>query len=566
MFLTRRASWTDRRDRTTILRTRKPSVQGPAVDGRSAEPNLDALFEALPAGMALVDADMRYVRVNERFAALNGITAEDHIGRSVRELLGERADGAYAGGDRTQAFRDALIAGAHAEAARIRAETAREDAERARQEADAQRRAAESARRRASFLARTTHKLAASLDVESTLHEVVASAVPTIADWCMVSIVESDGSLRPISAVHHDPARCRLAEQLAAHYIPGPQSSLTRLRRTGRPVLLTGLTPENLREIVGDETCARWMAQLGTEHVASWPILSPEGELIGAVSLVLGDSGRSFSHEDLELARALGSRAGLHITNARLYTEHSRIARALQASLLPRALPDIAGVELASVFLPAGQEVSVGGDFLDVFTSGEGAWGAIIGDVAGKGAEAAAVTGIARTALRTAALVDPSPRSNLAVLNELLLADPATARYLTAVSTRLVRDGDNLSITVASAGHPTPLVLRADGTVEQIVDAQGPLVGVFAGVRYIETEVTLVPGELMLLYTDGVTETRTGDQEFNDGKLRVTLGRCAGRRAHEVADAVRAFALALHEGEARDDIAALIIRSCQTEA
>jgi serine phosphatase RsbU (regulator of sigma subunit) len=329
--------------------------------------------------------------------------------------------------------------------------------------------------------------------------------------------------------------------------------------------MLSGLTAEGVREIVGDETCAALMLQLGTEHVASWPIVSPEGELIGAISLVLGDSGRSFSQEDLELAQALGARAGLHITNARLYAERTRIARALQASLLPRALPEIEGVELASVFLPAGQEVRVGGDFLDVFASGEQAWGAIIGDVAGKGAEAAAVTGIARTALRTAALLDPSPHANLAVLNQLLIADSATSRYLTAVSARLVRDGDKLRVTVASGGHPTPLVLRANGTVEQIVGAQGPLLGVFPGAGYVETDVTLVPGELMLLYTDGVTETRTGDQAVNERRLRATLEDCSGRVSEEVAGAVRAFALALHEGEARDDIAALVIRACSQE-
>lgn len=149
-----------------------------------------------------------------------------------------------------------------------------------------------------------------------------------------------------------------------------------------------------------------------------------------------------------------------------------------------RELPEIPGVELASAFLPAGDEAIVGGDFFDVFASADGMWTAILGEVSGRGAEAAAITAAARHTLRAAALVEPVPAANLALLNRVLTADLAGGAYCTVVHARLCPGPDGLSVRLANGGHLPPLVLRANGNVESLSGGHGPLVGMFADATF----------------------------------------------------------------------------------
>jgi PAS domain S-box-containing protein len=567
---------------------------------------LRAVYSALPLGVGFVTPDLRYERVNGALAQINGLSVEDHLGRTVREVVGERgaqaeelirqvierraptnfevAVGAPAASDRERVLEvtyfpvfapEGVLLGVGVVARDVterraleqererllnEALTARDEAQAARARAEAAREEADAARRRAGFLATVTRRMAASMDYEETLREVVASAVPHIADWGVVTVVEADGRPRVLGPVHRDPDREQLVRKFAQDYQPGPRSSVYEVLRTGAPVLVTDMTDEALAAMARDDKHLHLLAELGMRHLGTWPIPAPDGRVIGALSFILGESGRRFSAQDLDLAQAVATRAGLHITNARLYTERTEIARTLQASLLVRELPSIPGVELASAFLPAGGEAIVGGDFFDVFASADGMWTAILGDVSGKGAKAAAITAAARHTLRAAALVEPDPAANLALLNRVLTTDLAGGAYCTVVYARLCPRPGELAAEIANGGHPPPLVLRADGNVEWLPAGGGPLVGVFRDATFQTTKLDLTAGDVLLLYTDGVTEIRSGDRWLGEEDLASTLVDHRGQTAARLVEAIQRRALGLQAGAARDDIAMLAIR------
>jgi serine phosphatase RsbU (regulator of sigma subunit) len=382
----------------------------------------------------------------------------------------------------------------------------------------------------------------------------------------VVSVLQPAGELQLLGFAHRDPEREHLADEFARSYRPGLRSSVTEVLRTGEPVVAEDVSPEQLAGIASGEDVLQLLLRLGVQHFGTWPIQSPDGRVIGALSLVLGHSGRRFSEEDLELAQTVATRAGLHLTNARLHTERSEIAHTLQASLLPRELPAIPGVELASAFLPAGDQNIVGGDFLDAFQTGEDAWVAIVGDVSGKGAKAAAITAAARHTLRAAALVDPDPAGNLALLNRVLVTDLTVSEFCTVVYARLCPHDDGVTVRLASAGHPPALILRAGGGVEAVEAGRGPLIGILPHATFEETTVELGPGDLLVLYTDGVTEVRTSDMRLGEHELVATLTAGAGHSAGEVVEAVTRCALRLQRGRARDDIAVLAVRVAERPA
>lgn len=371
---------------------------------------LDALFAETPIGLGFWDAEFRYRRLNDVLAAMNGLPVAKHLGRRISDVLpqlgpeleerfaqilatGEAqleidVTGTPASPDEERVL-EATYFPVVAEPDRllgvgavVRDVTERHALEQQRRRlldqaldakaaADDERRAANAARRRATFLATVTRRMAASLDYEATLREVTASAVPYIADWCLISVLEPGDRLRIIGFAHRDPERERIARAFAEERPAELRANVMRVLQSGRPDVQCDVTPEDLAAIAGDQDRLEMLRQLGVRHLGTWPVPGPNGQVLGALSLVLGDPGRRFTDGDLELAAALATRAGLHITNARLYTERSEIARILQAGLLPRALPDVPGVEVASAFVAAGVANLVGGDFLDVFADGD---------------------------------------------------------------------------------------------------------------------------------------------------------------------------------------------------
>jgi len=449
--------------------------------------------------------------------------------------------------DRRGLVKEAVASRASEEAARVRAEFAQHEAE--------------AERARLEFLAYVGMRMASSMDYTTTLEEVARAAVPAIADLCVVTVIEPDGRPQPLAIVHADPERERLARELTH-----PESAMSaalpgvvEVMRTGEHELLPEVTDELLLEAARDEQHLRYLRALGVRSALSVPMRS-SGRTLGVIALGFAESGRRFGSDDLVVATALAARGGLHIDNARLYTERSRIAATLQQSLLPTALPAIPGLEVAAHYRAAGDQNEVGGDFYDIFPSEEGAWTAIIGDVSGKGAEAAALTALTRHTLYAAALRDSSPARNLAFLDEAMRRRArGTAAFSTVVCVRVCPGGDSTLLTIASGGHPPPLVLRTDGRVER-VDVPGTLVGILDGARFEERDVRLSPGEVLLLYTDGAIELRRRDLAFGERELERVLREQPGMPAEHVVDAVAARIDELQDGSPRDDVALLALR------
>ncbi|MHB8671212.1 MAG: PP2C family protein-serine/threonine phosphatase, partial [Acidimicrobiales bacterium] len=236
------------------------------------------------------------------------------------------------------------------------------------------------------------------------------------------------------------------------------------------------------------------------------------------------------------------------------------LAGTLQESLLPPELPWIQGLELAARFRPFGAGIEVGGDFYDAYETARNDWAVVIGDVCGKGPEAARVTALARYTLRAAAISARRPRVVLGVLNDALLRQQPDGRFCTVAYLRLRPGAGGVRAVVASGGHPLPLRVGHDGRVASLGHA-GPLLGVLPTVSLRDHTVTLRPGEILVLYTDGVTEARGEDGEFGEERLREVLAGCSGLHPSEVADAVDE-AVSNHMGgrPRRDDMALLVLR------
>jgi serine phosphatase RsbU (regulator of sigma subunit) len=308
----------------------------------------------------------------------------------------------------------------------------------------------------------------------------------------------------------------------------------------------------------GAERVAALRAEADSRSAIVAPLRIGAREL-GSLVLAMGPSGRCFDERDQALVRQLVRRTSLAVDNARLFEEQRRIAGTLQQSLLPRELPEITGLESAARFSPMGDGHEVGGDFYDVFESGEG-WAVVIGDVCGKGAAAAGLTALARHSARTLARNDPLPSQVLAGLNEAIMSEPGSdLQFSTAAYARLVAVGDSTVVTCSSAGHPLPLVVRASGRVEEIGEP-GTLLGVLPTVRVTDHTTELAPGDAVVLYTDGVTEARRDGQIFGEERLGALLSRLAGRPAAEIAAAIEDAVVAFHRGPLDDDLAVVVIR------
>jgi serine phosphatase RsbU (regulator of sigma subunit) len=259
----------------------------------------------------------------------------------------------------------------------------------------------------------------------------------------------------------------------------------------------------------------------------------------------------------VELAR----RAGLAVETARLYEEQAATVAALQASLLPAALPTFPGLDLAARYHSASPGMSVGGDFYDAVAVDDGSLVVTIGDVCGKGAEAAAVTGMSRDLLRLLIEDGWEPIAALRRLNRALLSYPASSRFCTIALTRLHRDGDQMVARVCLGGHPEPAVRRSDGRTE-LVGTPGDLLGVLDEdtLELHEAEIRLDVGDALVLYTDGVTERRDNRRMFGQYGLRRTLTNASGATAEELASALEHAAESFVDTELRDDLAILVIR------
>lgn len=423
--------------------------------------------------------------------------------------------------------------------------------------------ALQESKERAAFLSEASSILASSLDYTTTLRAIARLTVPTLADWCVVDIVGDDGSVNRMAVAHQDPAKQELAEsiQIRAHYQIDPEAprGVPKVLRTGEPEMATTIEDSWLEHVTSrDLQYLELLRALGFKSYICVPMVA-RGKILGAITLVTAESDRRYSTADLALAEELGRRSALAIDNARLYHERAYVARTLQESLLPPHLPEIPGVEVASCYRAAGEGNEVGGDFYDVFHVGGRSWAAVMGDVCGKGADAAAVTALARYTLRAASMQARRPRKILGLLNEAMVRQRDDQRFCTVAYARLEPTAAGSRVAVASGGHPLPLVVRVDGRVES-AGIPGTLLGVFPEPELHDYAFEMAPGDALVLYTDGVVEARFADEVFGEERLRELLRSCAGREAAETCQLIEHAVLEFQQGNPRDDIAILVVR------
>ncbi|MFG2097728.1 SpoIIE family protein phosphatase [Streptomyces sp. NPDC048612] len=427
-----------------------------------------------------------------------------------------------------------------------------------------------------SFLVEASDLLAGTLDRDQTLALMAQMTVPTLATWCAVYTVADQTSEPELSYVLHededridglktllmkvDPPEPVPTPGARVWTAPGDAAHDAALRTSMRSLGLGNAA----RPSTGPGATLATAAAVGGETVVL-PLVA-RNRVIGMLTLGKPTE-EHFRQEILELAEDLSRRAALALDNARLYSERTAISQSLQRSLLPpEPLPDVPGVEVEVIYRAAGEGNEVGGDFYDLFPIRDGAYGFAIGDVCGTGPEAAAVTGLARHALRLLAREGFGGPAVLERLNAAILDEGSRSRFLTLLYGELWPQEDGGAVLkVVCAGHPLPLRLRQDGTVEPAAEPQ-PLLGVMDDLELYEQTVTLDPGDVLLCVTDGVTERREGTRMLGDDGLTDVLTTCTGLTAGAVAARVLRAVERFAAEPASDDMAILAMRVPEVQA
>jgi PAS domain S-box-containing protein len=407
---------------------------------------------------------------------------------------------------------------------------------------------------RMEFLTRAGDVLASSLDHEQTLRNVAGLAVPQLADWCAVDLFTEEGAREPVAVAHVDPEKLRTAERLRAFEptLLDPEQGVGRVLHTGESQLYTEIRDEMLVGAALDEEHLALLREVGMRSVLIVP-MSIHGRTIGALTMVSAESGRTFDASDVEFAEQIATRAALAVERSRLYSERSAIARTLQSSLLPEAIPEIPGWEVAALYRPAGHESQVGGDFYDFWQVG-GEWLMMIGDVTGKGVGAATLTALVRHTARAASEFDSCPANVLARIDAALRRRP-TPSLCTALCVRTSPHGT----TVAAGGHPLPLLIGEHGISR--IGEHGTMLGAMKRTRWPERDVPVRPGETLVAITDGVTDTvGAGGERFGDERLTQTLVRLADLAPDPLCNGLAAALEEFQVGAQADDTAIVIMR------
>ncbi len=409
---------------------------------------------------------------------------------------------------------------------------------------------------RSRFLSEASRALGSSMDYAETLRNVAWAAVPQIADWCAVDLVDPDGVREQVAAAHRDPDKLALAQRLRAYEParPNPEQGLGLVVRTGEAQLYAEVTDEMLSPAARDPEHLRLLLEVGMRSVILVPLRTAT-RTFGAMTLVSAESGRRFGADDLRFAEQLADRAAVAVENARLYRARSHTAATLQRSLLPDTVPEIPGWDVAALYRAAGAdaELEVGGDFYDFIETPEG-WLVIIGDVTGKGVEAATLTSLVRHGARFIGQADARPGAILGRL-DLALKQRSVLSLCTTLCARLTPDG----VVVSSAGHPMPLLVGAGGTVRE-VGRPGRLLGLANPYEWRDQALAIEPGETLLLYTDGVTDTRGERQRFGDARLRELLTGAGASSPQQLLASLDGELASFQVGAQADDTAVIAMR------
>jgi serine phosphatase RsbU (regulator of sigma subunit) len=408
---------------------------------------------------------------------------------------------------------------------------------------------------RSRFLAEASEMLGSSLDYAQTLQNVAWSVVPQLADWCTVDLVDEAGQREHVAVAHSDPEQLEIAERLQA-YQPleaDPSSPLGGVLQTGRSAMYAEVPDEMLLEAAYDDEHLALLHKVMIRSALIVALRTPRRTL-GAMTLVMSESGRTFTAADLEFAEQLAGRAAMAVENALLYRARAQIAATLQDSLRPERVPTIPGWEVATLYRPAGaeSEIEVGGDFYD-FVSLDDGWLVIIGDVTGKGLLAATLTSLARHCARFMSRIDPRPSAVLRAIDEALLAQGRLS-LCSALCLRLCDD----EIVFSSGGHPLPLVVGADGALREAGEP-GMLLGIEGAHGWRDEELRLGDGETLVAFTDGVTDAHSADGRFGEERLHELLREHAGAPPGALLATLDAELDAFRAGPQADDTAAVAL-------
>ncbi len=419
-------------------------------------------------------------------------------------------------------------------------------------------------RERLEFLAGLTDNLVSATDHRDYVARVTAAAVPRLGDWCSLHFRPDPSQPPEVTLAHSDPGRVEWALSLERRYPFDPEAGwgVAEVLRTGRPQWVFDVNDQLKQQAIalsplGSDVARSIIDALDLTSLIIVPLICTQG-VIGAMQFVSAESGRHYDRSDLALAQAVAGRVAEAVESLWQADQQRHIAATLQRALLPPGIPEIDGVSTAVRYWPSGA-AEAGGDFYDIFPMPGRRWAVVIGDVCGKGADAAAVTGIARHTIRAAALHGQDHRAVLEWVNQAVL-NSAREQFCTAVYGTLEDSPDGWTLAVSVGGHPLPLIVRADGRAEP-VGAHGTLLGAFPEVTLRARTAALRPGDTVVFFTDGVTDVppphTLGDEEFTALVVEAAAG---GADAETVADRIHAALAALGPLDDRvDDIAIVVL-------
>jgi len=546
----------------------------------------DALFEQSPLGIAVFDRHLRYVRVNETLARMNGVGMDAHIGRTSGETLPEQSadevtaiqrqvmatgepvvDLTVAGPNpRLPGYRSVSYARLHDRSGRIIGLTGMIMDVTDRYRAVAK---VEHARRRLALLNELGTRIGDLLDAERIAQELAHALVPTLADYAGVVLLQAvadgddlprhqDPRLRPMllmgaAAVERGPLVDRMMS--LGQTVPMPEGTVfARVLRTGVTELVESLTA--LAEgSEPDEPRLLAAYELGLHSMLVVP-LRARGIVLGFMLLSRAGRREGFDLDELAFADELADRAGASLDNARLYARERAAALMLQRSLLPQTVPQRPGIEIGYRYIPGSSGTEVGGDWFDVIPLSDGRTALVVGDVMGHGLRAAATMGRLRTAVRTLAGLGLPPDVLLQHVHDLaddLVQEPDEALIATCVYA--VYDPATRQLTLAKAGHTAPVLIIPGGRAQLLDLPSGTPLGV-GGVPFASLELTVPEGTLLLLYTDGLVESRTADIDVGTQRLCDVLDQSFST----VEGACERIVDTLERGQEPDDVALLLAR------
>ena len=402
------------------------------------------------------------------------------------------------------------------------------------------------------FLADASAELASSLDYEATLAAFAWLAVPRFADWCVVQLLQ-DGVLRPLEIAHPDAVAEERIREIQERYPPdrNAQQGAHAVVRSGVSELIPDITDAMIAAAAVDEEHRRALLELNFRSALTVP-LKVHGRILGVITWVAGSGGRRYGPEDLAFGEDLARRAAVAIDNAELHSQVRDVALRLQQAALPEQLPHAEGWEVAVRYLPAGR-TDTGGDFYGLATLDDGRVVVFVGDVMGRGVEAASAMAQMRSAVRALLAVDAEPRAVLAGLDK-LFARFDIDQLVTLVYA--VLDAEHQRVQIINAGHPAPVLVPERGPAEMIEAVDTLLLGAGGEVRDVVTR-PFTDGDALLLFTDGLAERR--GEVIVEGYERITRA-AASLREPDLQGALDALVDSVRDPTRDDDVAALAIR------